>query len=1481
MIINTTGHDPFIGARLPEWLKRASRGQINTLRTSLNAHHASQARLSGLTLELLPLQQFAEKHLAALLDAPLPDGQVFAQLEWLRVAPRFGTLPGTLQQTYGYSQTRENGLLRLMRNFAANTRYYEGTGLVLPGSDKPLNASLEALITACRNLDVGQCYQDALQRIFQPATQAVLAEDKRSGLKLATELAALQGNISVDVQLALRELVDHGQEQRQQGLEGKPMLLRALGKPVVDGLLIHLQDKAGNERGIVLYLPGDPRQALRFFDNAASMNSTVAMLLPDPGYWQYFTQLISLEHRAGFVSTLGKRLKDKLPDLELEGETPEGGIFTQLATRQVQRAKEDARLLLVPTADADSLAVSARHAEWKAAGLDLVNLAGLFIPAVGGVLLGQVVAQTCAEVFEGTRDWSRGHQHEALQHLLGVAETLAATAATVAGVSFVRSAFVAGLEPVSLGNGRGRLWQFNARNYRSLPGAIDLVDEGRYGEVGRRWVRIDGRNFEVHQPIADGPYRLRHVASEGGYGPVVLHNGERGWQLMREQPLSWQAPARMLDALWPQHSPVDAHQAEQIMRVAGIDADLLRGVLVENRSAPVSLGQTLRAFQAHARIQTFFERVRLKALVPSDSELLAWCEARPDVGAGLEQIRVHEAGLRPQLFAHLTEQSLAADPLSMLVKRDFPGLPSAYINEVTGQAHELEHQMARVERRLPLPCANNARSLLRLARLSRGLAGLYLSTAYSDVTGELALALLDSFGLEQVDLDLRDSGLDGRSIRRLGSGGQTEAKRTVVRHEGRFLIYDGSGVPHVLIADEPGCIFEALFIALTSEQRAAMQLVGSAAASQLREKLLARLPASHWDIARMLGWPEEQAWLNPGRRMDDGRVGYPLSGRPGAAPRDERAIIRDQLRSLYPGLDEAALDVELARVQQGPQPVFERLVELQEAHDQLVLYLNRWVGAELQEGRRAARRLTADSILRAWRLQGEPVSAGEGQTQGQRLSMSGLSLRTLPALPPNIDFHRITLLSVNDTRITDIPVDFLRPFTALTHLNLNNNALMRLPTGIAHLPNLQSLRLAHNEIRLDAQAIGVLHGLSNLAHLDLSHNRLEALDMSFHQLSRLTSLNLRHCRLGSWPRRLELCGLLECADLRNNQLREVPTEIQLMPYAFRRAILIENNPLSVMQQRGLYALDVIEEHRHSPEQLGSVDLVRARTRWVGHTDATVQAEREGVWLRLLEQAGSSGLFRLLARLEMTADYSEAGEGRDALVDGVWTLLATLDGDPVLCRRIFEQAGLPLSCSDAVASHFSALQVSVRQAQAEAAAANPESRGELLELGRQLFRLDQLEGIAYQDGRQRLAASEHIDQLALGLAYRVQLRSRLQLPNQPYAMRYPEAVALTQAQIEDAFLRVTRAQTIEGLTDSLSQRAFWRRYLRQQHDQMFDALSADYTRRTLELQAQRPVLAPAAFEQQLHGLQAQQDLDIERLVAGLTQSYLRAAERAEG
>ncbi|MGN8251128.1 NEL-type E3 ubiquitin ligase domain-containing protein [Pseudomonas sp. SMV7] len=1472
----TASHDQFIGARLPAWLKRASRAQIKTLRNSLNAHHASQARLHVLMLDLLPPPQFAEKRLAALLDAPLPEGVAFAQLEWLQVAPRFARLPGTLMQIYEYSESRENGLQRLIRNFAAGTSYFKGTGLVLPGRDQPLTASLDAFIAACRELDVGRCYQDELRRVFSPATQVILAEDKRSGLKLAIEVAALQGDISAEVQIALREVVDDSQVHRPQGLKGAPRLLTMLGQPVADGLLIQLRDNKGEERGTVLYLPSDPEQALRHFETPAAMNNAIAQQLQKKAYRQYFTQLISLEQRASFLTLLGQRLRDERPDLQLASVPRKGSIFTQLATLQVQRVKDDARLLLVSSADADSLAVRARHAEWKAAGLDLANLAGFFIPVVGALLLGQLVVQVCSDVFEGVTDWTRGHQHEALDHLLCVAETLAATAATVTAAGFLRSAFVDGLEPVSLGNGESRLWRYDPAQYRSMPDTIDLQEDGRFAVGERRWVRIDGHYLEVHKPVADGPYRLRHASLDGGYGPVVLHNGERGWRLLREQPLTWEEPGPMLDVLWPQHPAIEAGQAEQVLQVAGVDLEELRGVLVENRRAPVSLGQTLRAFQAQARIETFFSRARRNTLMPPDSELLAWCEGQPQVGKGLAKVLEHEAELRPQLFARLTQQPFAEDPLTLLLRRDFPGLPSAYVKEVVGQASELERDMARVEQRLPLNCAQAARSLLRLARLNRALAGLYLSTGYSDETGELALTLLDSLDLEDIAIDLREGEVDGRSIKLLGSAGQGQADRILVRSNGRFQLYNGLGEQQAVTLADPGCIFEAIFAALVPAQRP-----GIDSAEQLRDQLLAQLPASHWGVTRMLGWPEQRSWFNPGRRLQDGRVGYPLSDHPGVSPRDEQAIIRDRLRALYPGLDEPALDVELARLQEGERPIFERLVELQDDHDQLVQQLNRWVASELQESRQAARRLSADSILRAWRLQGDVVAAGEGQAQGQRLSLTGTQLRTLPSLPPQIEFHRVTVLSLHGTLVNDIPVDFLRPFTALTELNLSGNQLLRLPSGIAYLPDVRVLRLAHNQIRLDAQAIEILHGLPNLVHLDLSYNRLEALDLRLHHFSRLTNLNLRHCRLGTWPQYLELCGSLERADLRDNQLRTVPDEIQQMPYAFRRTVLVDRNPLSAMALQRFHALDVINEHGHLPEAVRPVDLPRTLTLLLADADAAEQLLRQGLWHRMLQQPASNRLFRLLARLEFTADYRQAGAARTELAEGVWRLLGALDADPVLCTRIFERAGLPLSCSDAVASHFSALQLEVTQAQAETQALDPANRSRLLALGRQLLRLEQLEGIAYQDGLQRRLAGQHVDGAALQLAYRVRLRARLELPCQPHAMNYPEAAELADSQVEEAFQRVTRAQTIDALTDSLSQREFWRRYLRQRHEQMFAAITADYNQRSIQLQAQRPALAQAEYQAQLGRLRDQEVVDTERLISGLTQSYLRAGERGEG
>ncbi|NQD57567.1 hypothetical protein HP546_19700, partial [Pseudomonas sp. CM25] len=159
-------HDEFIGSRLPTWLKQATQSQIRVLRDSLNAHHASQARLRGITLKLQSPMQYAEQQFASLLSETLPEGTSLSQLEWLQVYPRFPAFPGGVLPLPRYGQKRENGVLRLMRNFAEGSRFYLGTGLVAPGQEQVLSGASEKLVVACRTLDAGQRYQDELATLF-------------------------------------------------------------------------------------------------------------------------------------------------------------------------------------------------------------------------------------------------------------------------------------------------------------------------------------------------------------------------------------------------------------------------------------------------------------------------------------------------------------------------------------------------------------------------------------------------------------------------------------------------------------------------------------------------------------------------------------------------------------------------------------------------------------------------------------------------------------------------------------------------------------------------------------------------------------------------------------------------------------------------------------------------------------------------------------------------------------------------------------------------------------------------------------------------------------------------------------------------------------------------------------------------------------------------------------------------------------------
>lgn len=65
------------------------------------------------------------------------------------------------------------------------------------------------------------------------------------------------------------------------------------------------------------------------------------------------------------------------------------------------------------------------------------------MPGLGELLLAQLAVQVTEQTYDGVSDWAQGHQHEAAEHLLGVAEIVAVTAATAAGARGGRARFLA------------------------------------------------------------------------------------------------------------------------------------------------------------------------------------------------------------------------------------------------------------------------------------------------------------------------------------------------------------------------------------------------------------------------------------------------------------------------------------------------------------------------------------------------------------------------------------------------------------------------------------------------------------------------------------------------------------------------------------------------------------------------------------------------------------------------------------------------------------------------------------------------------------------------------------------------------------------------------------------------------------------------------------------------------------------------------
>lgn len=442
----------------------------------------------------------------------------------------------------------------------------------------------------------------------------------------------------------------------------------------------------------------------------------------------------------------------------------------------------------------------------------------------------------------------------------------------------------------------------------------------------------------------------------------------------------------------------------------------------------------------------------------------------------------------------------------------------------------------------------------------------------------------------------------------------------------------------------------------------------------------------------------------------------------------------------------------------------------------------------------------------------------------------------LPVLPEGVTFEHITELTLRHMALDALPAGFLGHFPNLRLLNLRHNSLTTFPEGLGELQQLEDLRLGDNRIVLDQAGNRRLEGLASLRRLDLSLNPLGR-QPALGGLHRLREYSLRGCALPAMPGPAGRPALLASADYRDNRIQSLNDELLSVPRERLQRLALHDNPLQPGSARRLSeALQAAESEQRLHADAGPA----VRDRWLGELSGAERAANLGRWERLREAPGSDDFFRLLADLAHSLEFRRRPTSLRARV---WQIVRRCEQNGQIRQAVFHQAAGPRSCADQVLLILAALEVRVRITVRTAGRDRATAERELLQEGRALFRLDQVQRIAsthYQDAERAwrslpgAARHEAPDDVEVFLAYRTRLAQRLGLPDQPQAMLYEQSSGVSAAQIDQALHAVLAAQTPQALSESLLGREFWTAHLRAQYAERFDEVSAPFHARLEQL-----------------------------------------------
>ncbi|WP_447739660.1 dermonecrotic toxin domain-containing protein [Pseudomonas laurentiana] len=1407
--------DGLIARALPAWLRNIRvAGELTQARampmsltpTQLAALlEALKTSLHGwqrLTLELQRIKditQFCkpllERALNDELGYPVDSDGLHLRHHYFSISPEpdhpFGRLPQQQQGSYD---------VPLLTAALANFTEVEARGDGLPRHDRlvdrggaaftPMTAA--AFARCCRRLDLGGRYQQHLDGVLSPAANATASGYEvtsslqgllRSSMLIDACRARSEGGLTADDLEWVLGLCREGRPGTVAGLEARVRQLTVYGCRLEQVVVLDIIDNFvgfKSSRRLLVYIPDDPVSPWNIAtDLDAFVRRTLSKRLAGQPYQQFFSRFVRRRDRPGFFARVGNELMDVAEwasrDMDQHMADYPLPLFPHLAQAWVDQVKDDAAFIAVPVAQVDSEVEQTRQDRLLNAAWMIAGVVGLFVPGLNNLLVAAAGWGLLKEVFHAVEAWREGDCRAALDHVLDVARQvveLGITAVVMRTVSRQWS-LVDPLLTARLEGGGEKLWQFDLQPFRSTPPPVQAIVDtlGVYRLAGRSWVKLEGAFFEVLQR-ADGEWQIKPVQ---GHGPLLRHNDAGAWRVWCEQPVEWDDVPRMFNRLGGAFSTLPAEQAEAVMAIHGIDADHLRGLHVCNQAPDACLVDTVSRVALTNRIQRLVDQLRSGEGVEDDALLARvrrWGSgAALTDGALAELVWSRRYSLLEQLYYE--QYPVTAD--TQVLRRDFPSLHQLAAEQVLGAAsHEAGYHAAELARRI---------------RSVRVRESLLFELPQNLDTARVVLAVVGQ--LPGADAGPRWRLFDGSALQPLASsegGGQEVHVRFA---HGLFQLEDPAGKA----SGSASSIFEALSLASSTEYRQALGL-GEPFAQRLRMAVAQRVMTGQRVIADALNMKRPVGLFLPPQRLDQHRIGYPLSGwRNWLGPgRQGVRNLAAELRDLYPGFSDEQIDEWLATLRRSNTEPAAQLSALKQQLKTLSRQLRSWKRATPKLWAWTSRGEFARGLIDCWRHLLPRALSNVGTTYAFRSFASNLD--ELPVIPAGVDFSHVSDISLRALQLRRVPDDFLHAFSALTSLSVTHCRLRSLPIAAGLAERLEVLDLSGNQIRLDGRATDLLARCSSLVYLNLSDNPLRR-SFSLQQMQHLRVLMLSNSELDDVPEGLMQAAALHTLDLGGNRIRTLPFAFYRSALWLNHRVRLAGNPLQEAQN---VWNDVTDEAL--PTRLHWLDLVNATERdRLANTWDTLQADRR-----------SEHFFHLLKRLASSADTRTEILAR-YLALRVQRMISYMSERPALQAELYAHS-LTEDCQDNATLRFSDLEVRVKVWKALHAQGTEDRQRALLSVGAQCWRLETLDELA---ALHAIRNGNPEESLEYALAYRLGLVEQLDLPIEHDEMLNPGVAALSAHDLARAARDVRRLQTVDALVDFLLRQRYWAEYLAQTYE----------------------------------------------------------------